>query len=81
MRPTPPFALVLLVPRCNVMRGARYVNFGTDIAGYRGSEVRETLLYVRWLQLGAFCPLMENGGNGAHAPWLCVLPSTARCHT
>lgn len=75
MRPAPSSPCLLYI----VTRDARYVNFGTDIAGYRGNEVRETLLYVRWLQLGAFCPLMENGGNGAHAPWLCVPPSTARC--
>jgi hypothetical protein len=26
-------------------------------------------LFIRWSQMGAFCPLMENGGNGEHRPW------------
>ncbi len=47
-----------------------YVNFGTDIMGYRDKGIPETTLFVRWFQLGALCPLMENGGNGQHAPWL-----------
>ncbi len=54
----------------------RYVNFGSDIAGYRGDGPRELSLYVRWFQLGAFCPLMENGGNGAHEPWLYDTPGS-----
>jgi len=27
-------------------------------------------LFIRWAQLGAFSPIMENGGGGAHRPWL-----------
>jgi alpha-glucosidase (family GH31 glycosyl hydrolase) len=49
-----------------------YVAFGSDIGGYRedGSELgRSKELLVRWAQLGALNPIMENGGSGAHEPW------------
>ena len=45
-----------------------YVNFGSDIGGFRGPEGRE--LFTRWAQLGALCPIMENGGGGEHRPWM-----------
>ena len=42
-----------------------YLNFGCDIGGYRTdgkSELgREKNVFIRWFQLGAFLPLMENG--------------------
>ena len=50
-----------------------YANFGSDIGGYRsgaGILGRSKQLLVRWAQLGAFSPLMENGGNKEHRPWL-----------
>ena len=47
-----------------------YVNFGSDIAGYRGDEIRDKELFLRWAQLGALCPVMENGGAGEHRPWM-----------
>lgn len=37
-------------------------NFGCDIGGYRGTD--DKLVLIRWVQLGAFLPLMENGGGG-----------------
>ena len=49
-----------------------YANFGSDIGGYRsGSGVlgRTKELLIRWAQLGAFSPLMENGGDKEHRPW------------
>lgn len=49
-----------------------YVNFGSDIGGYRsgsGKLGRTKELLIRWAQLGAFSPLMENGGNKEHRPW------------
>ncbi len=49
-----------------------YVIFGSDIGGYRedGSELgRSKEVLIRWAQLGAFSPIMENGGGGAHEPW------------
>ena len=49
-----------------------YVLFGSDIGGYRedGSELGRTKeVLIRWTQLGAFSPIMENGGGGAHEPW------------
>ncbi len=47
-----------------------YVNFGCDIGGYRGDGLREKELFVRWAQLGALVPIMENGGIGEHRPWM-----------
>jgi alpha-glucosidase (family GH31 glycosyl hydrolase) len=45
-----------------------YTNFGSDSGGYRtGNRTRE--LFCRWVQLNAFLPLFENGGNGDHTPW------------
>ena len=50
-----------------------YPNFGSDIGGYRSGEGdlgRTKELLIRWAQLGAFSPLMENGGNKEHRPWV-----------
>ena len=49
-----------------------YVASGFDIGGYRDDDselgrTKEQLL--RWAQVGAFCPVMENGGGGVHQPW------------
>ena len=49
---------------------AGYVNFGSDIGGYRGDEIRQKELFIRWAQLGSMCPIMENGGSGEHRPWM-----------
>lgn len=59
----------------NIIQSAwkRYVNFGCDIGGYlAGSNgpMRDKELFFRWFQLGAMLPLMENGGNGEHRPWM-----------
>ena len=51
---------------------AGYANFGSDIGGYRrgpGKLGRTKELFIRWAQLGAFSPLMENGGDKEHRPW------------
>jgi len=67
----------------NMFRSANrgYANFGSDIGGYKGYHWpegtdprivqlgRSKELFIRWVQLGAFNSLMENGGNGAHEPW------------
>ena len=45
-----------------------YTNFGSDIGGYRGGN-RTAELFLRWTSVGAFMPLMENGGNNDHTPW------------
>lgn len=50
-----------------------FLSFGSDIGGYRedGSALGRTKdVFIRWAQLGAFCPLMENGGGGEHRPWM-----------
>ncbi|MDP6988031.1 MAG: glycoside hydrolase family 31 protein [Planctomycetota bacterium] len=50
-----------------------YLAFGSDIGGYREDDRhvhgRSKELFLRWAQLGAFCPVMENGGGGEHRPW------------
>lgn len=46
-----------------------FVNFGSDIGGYRTDDSplgRPRDSFIRWTQLGALVPLMENGGNGEH---------------
>ncbi|UCD84733.1 MAG: hypothetical protein JSU92_00665 [Deltaproteobacteria bacterium] len=52
-----------------------YIAFGSDIGGYREEdsippEGRTKELFIRWAQLGAFSPVMENGGGGEHRPWM-----------
>ena len=50
-----------------------YLNFGSDIGGYRTDKSplgRTKEVFTRWFQLGAFVPLMENGGSGEHRPWI-----------
>jgi alpha-glucosidase (family GH31 glycosyl hydrolase) len=49
-----------------------YLAFGSDIGGYRSDESelgRDKETFLRWAALGAFCPVMENGGGGEHWPW------------
>jgi alpha-glucosidase (family GH31 glycosyl hydrolase) len=48
-----------------------YVNFGSDIGGYmKGDVLRDPELFLRWTELGALSPIMENGGQGEHRPWM-----------
>ena len=54
--------------RASSKRG--YVNFGSDIGGFRGRGLRDREVMIRWAQCGALCPIMENGGGGEHRPWL-----------
>eukprot|EP01113_Clastostelium_recurvatum_P039698 TRINITY_DN6084_c0_g1_i7.p1 TRINITY_DN6084_c0_g1~~TRINITY_DN6084_c0_g1_i7.p1 ORF type:complete len:611 (-),score=124.88 TRINITY_DN6084_c0_g1_i7:34-1866(-) len=59
----------------HILESARrkYVNFGSDIGGYRTDKSalgRPRDVFLRWAQLGCFCPLMENGGQGEHRPWM-----------
>ena len=49
-----------------------YVAFGSDIGGYRSDDSalgRDRESFLRWAQLGALSPVMENGGSGEHRPW------------
>ncbi|MBN2001423.1 putative Ig domain-containing protein [candidate division KSB1 bacterium] len=46
-----------------------FIAIGSDIAGYMGSTAVTKNLLIRWAQLGAMCPIMENGGAGEHRPW------------
>ncbi len=52
-----------------------YLAFGSDIGGYREDNnfppnMRSKEVFIRWAQMGAFSPLMENGGGGEHRPWM-----------
>lgn len=47
-----------------------YTVVGSDTAGYNGDEAITKNLLIRWSQFSALCPLFENGGHGAHQPWL-----------
>ena len=69
-----------------------YLGFGSDIGGYREDDAfpstgRSKELFIRWAQLGALSPLMENGGGGEHRPWMYDEETTniyrrfAKCHT
>ena len=55
----------------NIVKSAwnGYLNFGFDIGGYRGQNITKNI-FLRWVQVGALVPFMENGGNGKHQPWL-----------
>jgi len=46
-----------------------YVNFGSDIGGFRWRGENYEDVFVRWAQLGAFSTIMNNGGGGEHRPW------------
>ncbi len=47
-----------------------FVSYGSDIGGFRGEAEKNKEVFLRWEQLGAFCPVMENGGGGEHRPWM-----------
>jgi alpha-glucosidase (family GH31 glycosyl hydrolase) len=47
-----------------------FVSYGSDIGGFRSDGEKFKDVFIRWAQLGAFCPIMENGGNGEHRPWM-----------
>lgn len=55
----------------NIVKSAwnGYLNFGFDIGGYRGQNISKNI-FLRWVQVGALLPFMENGGNGKHQPWV-----------
>jgi alpha-D-xyloside xylohydrolase len=41
--------------------------WGSDTGGYEQFADRE--LFARWIEFSTFCPIMEIGGVGTHAPW------------
>ena len=45
-----------------------YTNFASDTGGYRSGS-RTSELFLRWAQVNAFLPLLENGGDDDHTPW------------
>ena len=51
-----------------------YASLGFDIGGYshESNVIPNKTLFLRWAQLGALVPIMENGGttNTFHQPWL-----------
>lgn len=56
----------------NMFSSARFnfVSYGSDIGGFRSDGEMFKDVFIRWAQLGAFCPVMENGGGGEHRPWM-----------
>ncbi len=56
----------------NMFTSAQYgfVSYGSDIGGFRSEGDLQKDVFTRWTQLGAFCPIMENGGGGEHRPWM-----------
>jgi len=47
-----------------------FVSYGSDIGGFRSDGNQYKDVFIRWAQLGALCPVMENGGGGEHRPWM-----------
>ncbi|MCH7681001.1 hypothetical protein IID10_16825, partial [candidate division KSB1 bacterium] len=46
---------------------------GSDIGGYFGDQEINSefkILFIRWAQMGAMMPIMENGGLNEHRPWM-----------
>lgn len=41
--------------------------WGSDTGGY--AEFGDREVFARWIEFSAFCPIMEIGGVGSHAPW------------
>jgi alpha-D-xyloside xylohydrolase len=41
--------------------------WGSNTGGYE--EFRDREVFARWLEFSAFCPIMDIGGVGNHAPW------------
>jgi len=60
------------IAMANILHSASqgYLNFGFDIGGYVSSGDSKKYLFLRWVQIGALLPFMENGGGGKHQPWL-----------
>lgn len=52
---------------------AGYAAVGSDIGGYFGEQTLDAdskALFIRWAQMGALMPIMENGGLDEHRPWI-----------
>ncbi|MGI6773614.1 MAG: hypothetical protein GX264_09385 [Clostridiales bacterium] len=56
----------------NMFSSAKFnhVSYGSDIGGFRNDGNQYKDVFIRWAQLGAFSPIMENGGSGEHRPWM-----------
>jgi alpha-glucosidase (family GH31 glycosyl hydrolase) len=54
----------------NILASAErgYAVLGSDIGGFLVGR-RLPTTFIRWAELGALSPLMENGGRGEHRPW------------
>lgn len=69
---TPDFSFKTGLP--SVIRGGQSMGlvgfsfWGSDVGGYDWSPTKE--VFIRWLQFGAFCPVMEIGGKSYHEPWV-----------
>lgn len=54
----------------NILKSAKlgYNIIGSDVAGFSGQTIPPRL-YIRWVELSAFCGLFLNGGHGERALW------------
>ncbi|MFQ5824520.1 MAG: TIM-barrel domain-containing protein [bacterium] len=58
----------------SVIRGGQSIGlvgfpfWGSDVGGYRWAPTKE--VFARWIQFGAFSPIMEVGGKSYHEPWM-----------
>jgi alpha-glucosidase (family GH31 glycosyl hydrolase) len=55
---------ILAVQHCAFMG---FPIWGSDTGGYEQFGDRE--VFARWIEFSTFCPIMEIGGTGTHAPW------------
>ena len=65
--------LLLALNNMFISAGAGYAAVGSDIGGYENVGITpDKNLFIRWAQLGALFPVMENGGevDSSHKPWL-----------
>jgi Glycosyl hydrolases family 31 TIM-barrel domain/Glycosyl hydrolase family 31 C-terminal domain len=56
-----------------ISASAGYATVGSDIGGYIDNTTPQNKdLFIRWAQMGALMPIMENGGktDNCHDPWM-----------
>jgi len=65
--------LTLALKNIFISAAEGYAAVGSDIGGYLNNDYPpDRNLFLRWVQLGALLPIMENGGkkDNCHLPWL-----------
>ncbi|HSR17679.1 MAG TPA: TIM-barrel domain-containing protein, partial [Ignavibacteriaceae bacterium] len=67
------YGLTLALKNIFISADSGYAAVGSDIGGYLNNDYPpDRNLFLRWVQLGALLPIMENGGqkDNCHLPWL-----------